>query len=299
MVFDAVSFLTDYNIDFSTEGKNVQENWIGIQCPVCGDHSNHGGFSLDDGHYYCWRCGSHKVNYIIGLLLNCGRRKAEGIEFNYSDKFLLIKKRKKIRAKKIELRGNNKLLSIDKRYLIKRGFDPVFIQNKYKIRGSEIAGEWRFRIIIPVFYNKQIVTFQGRDVSGRSNEGNVEKYKSLEVEKSILDVKSTLYGIDDCIGYSTVVVVEGVFDKWRMGGSFVASFGKGLTDIQLKLLLQFDRIFFLIDSNDPFSKQFAVKNCLFLSGMGKECYVFDMENGKDPGALTEKEALEVRKEMKL
>jgi len=294
MIFDAVSFLNDYNLNFDTEGKNVQAGWIGIKCPACGDHSNHGGFSLEDGHYYCWRCGGHKVNYIIGLLLGCSRAEAVRIESKYSDKYLLYKKRDKKKAVKVELRGNDELLAIDKKYLIKRGFDPSFLQNKYKLRGSEIAGDWRFRLIVPVYYKGELVTFQGRDVSGKSD----IKYKSLSIEESVFDVKSVLYGIDDCYG-DTISVVEGVFDKWRMGEGFVASFGKNLTERQLYFLIKFKRIFFLIDSNDPLSKKFAVRYSEFIAGMGKEAVVFDMENGKDPGELTETEAKEVRREMGL
>lgn len=296
MIFDVISFLQDYSIDHSFTGKNVQEGWVSICCPNCSDHSDHGGFNIDGGYYYCWRCGGNKISYIIKLLLNCSYSESIYIYNSYCKKYSIngqLKKRDN--AIKVFLPGSKSLLKIDKKYLIKRNFDPEYIKNKYQIKGSDIVGEWSFRIIIPVFYKKKLVSFQGRDVT--ENEDFL-KYKSLSVEKSVIDIKHIFYDMDN-IDNSTICIVEGVIDKWRMGKNVIASFGKTMSDYQIRLLIKnkYKRIFFLIDCNDPESKKFARKYSAVISGFDIECIIFDMENEKDPGELDEKEVLYIRREM--
>jgi DNA primase len=295
MIFDAIRFLTEHNIDYSTFGKNVQKGWAGITCPMCGDVSNHGGFNLDGGYYNCWKCGGHSVITIIKSLLNCTYNEADRIYNEFSDKYVIHKlNEKKKKVKKVTLPGSGNLLSCDRKYLQKRGFDPDYIVNRYQVKGSEIMGDWRYRIIIPIIYQGRIVAFQGRDVTNKQ----YLRYKTLEKEMCIVDPKSTFYGIDQIQG-DTVAVVEGVIDCWKMGEGFIASLGKNITSHQIKLLLRFKRVFWLIDCNDERSKEFAEKAAKDVSVFGVECIIFDMQNKCDPGELTEREVKEVRGEMKL
>jgi DNA primase len=295
LTFDVISFLTEYNIEWSSSGKNVQQGWVGITCPMpdCGDVSDHGGFNLEDGHYYCWKCGAQSVQIVIKNLLNCTFAEADRIYRKFVDKYVLQEKKESINAKTVILPGNPDLMKCDVKYLKGRGFDPDYIKETYRIKGSDYAGDWMYRIIIPIYYQNKIVSFQGRDVTNKQ----YLRYKTLEKEKSIVDPKSIFYGLDDLKNDEIVGVVEGVFDRWRMGKGFIASLGKNITDNQVKILKQFKRVFFLIDSNDEKSKGFAVRACEQVSAFGSECVVLDMENGKDPGELTEQEVKEVRREI--
>ena len=58
-MFDVISFLEEYNIDYTTSGKNVTSGWVEINCPFCGDDpSYHMGVNLSSGLYHCWICGA-------------------------------------------------------------------------------------------------------------------------------------------------------------------------------------------------------------------------------------------------
>lgn len=298
MIFDAIRFLSEYNIEYSTFGKNVQTGWAGITCPLpdCGDTSDHGGFNLIGGYYHCWRCGGHQVETVIRYLLNCTYSEALRIKDEFSDKYIIqqkAKERKKVRS--VNLPGCEKLLFCDRKYLEGRGFDPDFIFNRYQIHGSDLVGDWRYRIIIPIIYHGKIVSFQGRDITNKQ----FLRYRTLELEKSVIDPKSIFYGWDQVQGRETVVIVEGVFDCWKMGEGVIASLGKNITPYQIKLLVSggFKRVFWLIDCNDERSKEFAEKAAKDVSIFDVECIIIDMSNGKDPGDLTEQEVKEVIREI--
>lgn len=295
MIFDSIRFLTDYNIDYTTSGKNVQKGWVGIACPMCGDTSNHGGFNIDGGYYSCWKCGGRSVQKVIMALLDTYYGEADRIFNEYSSKYIFSKKiAEKKQVRKVTLPGSGKLLPCDRKYLQKRGFDPDYLVNRYQIKGSDIVGDWKYRIIIPIIYQGKVVAYQGRDVTNKQ----FLRYRTLEKEKCLVDPKSIFYGIDQIKG-DTVAIVEGVVDKWRMGEGFVASLGKNITEHQIRLLLKFKRVFWLLDCNDPRSREFAVKAANSVSSYGVECIIFDMMNGKDPGELTDQEVKEVRREMGL
>jgi DNA primase len=300
MIFDAIRFLTEYNIDYSTYGKNVQSGWVGINCPMpdCGDISNHGGFNLEDGHYNCWRCGGHQIETVIRYLLNCTYNEALRIKDEFSNKYIIRKKPiEKKQIRKVNLPGCERLLPCDRKYLEKRGFDPDYLVNRYQIRGSDLTGDWRYRVIIPIIYHGRIVSFQGRDVTNKQ----FLRYRTLEKEKSIVNPKSIFYGWDNVQGRETIAIVEGITDCWKMGGGFVASLGKNITPQQIKLLVNggFKRVFWLIDCNDERSKEFAEKAAKDVTIFGIEGIICDMTNDKDPGELTEQEVKDVRKEIEI
>ena len=64
--FDIIKYLQSRHINYTEEGKNVSEGWIGIRCvfPGCEDMSNHLGIHLESKVISCWVCGRR------GSLLN-------------------------------------------------------------------------------------------------------------------------------------------------------------------------------------------------------------------------------------
>src|SRR5690554_4770393 len=68
-VMDWVAFLTQYNVDFITEGPNLAHGNVGVRCPFCGDDpSYHMGISLDGHGWNCWRNGQHRGRSPIRLI---------------------------------------------------------------------------------------------------------------------------------------------------------------------------------------------------------------------------------------
>jgi hypothetical protein len=290
--FDALSFVRDYNISHWTEGNNVQPGWINVQCPLCEDKSNHGGFNPSEGYYNCWRCGGHSLKYVISRLLGVDKNLAEKIVFEYSGRsYLLSKLNKKIpRATQVTPPGES-LQTIHRKYLIRRNFDPDYIEKKYQIVGTGPAGEYKFRLIIPLYFQDRIISFQGRDITDKQK----LRYKNCPVEESILHYKDILYNIDSVSG-NRIAVVEGVFDAWRMGDGFVATFGTAITECQISLLSKYQYIQFLFDS-EPEAQEKAKKAANKLSSVGCNVEIIDLEMKEDPGDLSNKQARRIRREI--
>ena len=56
-----IKVLSDYRIDYDTEGKNTSTGFVSIACPWCEDDpSHHLGINLKEGYYTCWRSSEHR-----------------------------------------------------------------------------------------------------------------------------------------------------------------------------------------------------------------------------------------------
>jgi hypothetical protein len=291
MSFDALSFLRENGIQYFEEGANVQSGWVGVQCPFCSDHSNHGGFNLSAGYYNCWRCGGHRVVDYIVEVLRIPEYEAWDIHDRYSTRDLLLHKlnsKKIAKAQSVEMPGEE-LTKYHRRYLKSRGFDPDFIQSKYGVKGTGPLGDFKLRLMIPIIYHKQVVSYTGRDITGRQQ----IRYKTLRVEDSVINPKHVLYNVDNCTG-DWVGVVEGPIDCWRMGDNFCAGLGTSFTDQQIRMLSFYERVAFLFDP-EPEAQARAEKYGVLLSSLGvRKVITVDVELDKDPGEFSERMASRVR-----
>lgn len=312
MAWDALRFCRDYAVPYWLSGKNVRPGWVHVKCPCCSDHSNHGGFNPADGNYACWRCpGSHPVD-VVRRLLGVPRDEAERIYAEYSGatgiRAGLNRKGPRDSAPvlptKIHLPGGP-LRPHHKRYLASRGFDPDKLENLYGLTGTGPVEEWqgsdfRLRVIIPIHDHRgRLVSFQGRDITGKQE----LRYKACPVAKAIMNYKDTLYGAHLAWGMSRVVVVEGVFDQWRMGDGFVCSFGTSMTDSQLAVLAQWPEIIFLFDP-EPEAQSRALGYAKALASLGRQVELVEADFGldangdpRDAGDLSPEEAQELRMEL--
>lgn len=85
-------------------------------------------------------------------------------------------------------------------------------------------GEWAHHLVYPIRQKGKIVGFQGRDMTGRAT----TKYHTFHGSP----LHECLYHSDVVKPGGCVVLVEGVFDVWRLGDGTVASFGTALSDVQ-------------------------------------------------------------------
>lgn len=292
MQYDLVQFLKDHVIQFNP---SVNAGWINIPCPFCGDRGEHGGFNLAGGYYTCFRCGGHSLPSIASRLLNCNLGEAKAALDRYEGRLsnLALLNKKRPQAKHIDLPGGD-LEPRHRKYLRQRGFSPAELVRKYGIRGTGLAGEWAFRIIIPIVYQGQVVSYQGRDITGKQE----LRYKTLDVESSIVDPKSILYGMDRCLN-RRVGIVEGVFDQWRLGDNVAATLGTSMTEAQLGLLAQrFTEVVFLFDPELE-AQERARRQGERLAALGVSVEVVDTELDHDPGDMTPEEAQRIKREVGL
>ena len=266
-MFDVRTFYDDYNIPYTTEGKNTQKGWINTKCPFCEDTSNHLGFNIKDNYFFCWKCRWHSIWDVISNLTPV--ENPNYIIKKYDIKYKILpdnnKKIKINKNKTIKIPGS-KLNKIHKDYLMNRGYNPNYIIKKYKITGTNHLGDYCFRIIAPIFYHNKIVSYQGRDIT------NIAKlrYKACKKENEIMYHKNILYNIDNC-NNNYIIVTEGIFDVWALGDNSCCTFGKNYSKNQLLMMSKYENVFVFFD-NDNAGQNAAEKLCNELSGLNINTY---------------------------
>lgn len=243
-MINIIEYLDDKGIHYSTSGKNVSQGWIGIQCVFCGDRSNHLGINLSSNAYSCFVCGAkgNAIN-LIKSIENTNWTKAKSIAQEYSSE-ILSSPHERLPAKSMSLPNGltEELFPIHKNYLESRRFSTNGLLNKYKLQCFGLAGGvFKFRLFIPYFLHGKLITWTTRDVTHQSR----IRYVACPTDNCIIPVKQTLYNIDNA--GSSIIVVEGVMDVWRIGDGAVALHGIQCTTEQIRLLSKFRKVNILLD----------------------------------------------------
>jgi hypothetical protein len=291
-MFDVVRFLNDYGIDWVSKGANVGRGWIGYNCPFCGDVGFHGGFYLADGHNYCWKCGGHSIFNVVKELTGKPVHEVYKIVDEYGDRTTILSQlNTPIRhSASLSLPGYP-LDEMCRKYLRKRKFDPDFLEQRYSLRSGGIVGRWAFRLLIPVFHEKKLISFMGRDVTNKQE----IRYKNLSLEESVMDIKTVLFNLDNCTRRK-VVVVEGALDCMRWGDDCCATMGTTVTEQQIRQLSTYKKVYVMFDNDAPgkIKAQFVAEK---LAVLGAEVEVVDHGMEHDLGAASEDEVNYLKKEL--
>jgi DNA primase (bacterial type) len=300
-MIDFIRLLKDNNIDYKQE----VNGWTNLSCPYH-DNGKRGfkaGFNHAGQYIFCWVCGSHRIEKFISDLLSISFYEAKKLLQEYDTETRIIKKvSKKSLGKNIILPGYE-IIEHSKSwdYLLKRRFSPNKLQLLYKIQDGGLTGYWAFRIIIPIFINGKIVSYQGRSLYSKNkcSELGIERYQTLNIEQSIVNAKYTFYGLDECLN-DWAVLVEGPFDRWRLGpNNVLSSLGTSTSEQQIILLAnRYKKIIFLFD-NEREAQDRAKKYGQRLAGLGVEVEIFNPEFEHDPGDYNLEEEKFVRKELNL
>jgi len=301
LAFDVESYLQDRGIEFVTEGKNTSNGWVETRCVFCDDNSAHLGIS-PERTISCWRCGvkGNVIKYIHEVE-NCSWDKAKKIVNEFVDEtlsHLQYEDQQTFHGNKLILpQGLENLNERHYEYLQSRGFDPLLIEKKYKLKAlgkSQNAEDRKFayRIFVPILLNNRIVHFTMADYTGRRN----PKYLHQEDEKAVYQMKECLYNIDTL--RDIALIVEGVSDVWRMGDGAIATMGIKYTTAQINLLVRRKpkKIFIMFDAEEEAQSQ-ANKLANSLAGfVNTEVLELDYN---DPGSLTDSEAKHILREIGL
>lgn len=282
-MFDFIGLFAEIGEHVTTSGKNVIPGNVNIRCPFCSDQSNHLNCNPDKETVFCWKCGNHSLWDLLDTIGTKARA-------YYLEKYRTGKKTKARYPGTKAVAAACKMPSTEPelnprayQYLESRGFDPVELQVCYDIRSTGPIGTHKFRIIIPVYYRGQVVSFVGRDYTGRQQ----LRYKTASRDEEAVHHKSILYGLDACEDLETVVVVEGIMDAWRLGPGAVATFGTTVTAAQINVLAGLRKSIVVLFDNEPEAQQKATELIAALELLG--CYAVRMELNdgvKDPGELS-------------
>jgi len=298
MTIDVLKFLQDHNIDY----KITRPGWAQIHCPFgCGYPDYHLGINLDGSYGHCWRCRGKSMLSIVQKLLNCSWSEAGKILREYEGA-----NRPKIREPEKPIvvtpgrhylqlpSGTDVMTEKHREYLRKRKFDPELLEQIYDLRGTGHLGEYAFRIIAPIYFKRKIVSYQGRDITGKAE----FKYLTCPREKEIVHHKHIVYGLDQAKS-DTCIVVEGIFDGWRLGSGALSTFGTGYKTEQAQLLAQyFKRVFLLFDSEDA-AQETAERMADSLCRQGIEAINLELTQDNDPGDMSQDDANALMRELGL
>ncbi len=292
--FDFQRFCEDYNIPTFTQGhKHTKTGWINTECPLCeGNQGYHLGFEMSKNRFHCWRCKAWKKDEIIMKLASCSRREVKSILKSYGGKSIIQEVEEAEHADECKLPvGCGDLTKRHRKYLRSRKFDPDQLIDTWSLQGTGPVGPYKFRIIAPIYHEGRMVSFQGRDITGKQP----LPYKACEKAQEERGHKTTLYGGDLTLG-GTVVVCEGIVDAWRLGVGAVATFGVAYTPSQVNLLRKYDKVYILYDNDEP-AVQSANKLGWELSAF-TEVEIISIEYD-DPGVMPQDEADELMKHLLL
>lgn len=291
----------DYDVPYSLK---VNKGWVNVNCPFCDTKSTsfNLGFNPAGNYYHCWKSShNYPVKEVLSSVLHLPVNFVNEILKDYSGAGETLSERKtKSNVNHLEL-PTNTFTPVERAYLKKRGFEPKYLFKKYRIVGGGIDGDWKFRIIIPIYYNGQLMSWTGRSILSKEKlkQLNIPRYKNLSIEKSVKNIKELFFNIDNCRNKS-VVLTEGPFDVLRFDGEAICSMGTELTEGQIALLAErFEKIFILFD-NEPEAQEKARKFGLQLSSIGLEVEIVDAygDFGKnDMGECTPEEIEIIKKEL--
>lgn len=295
-MFDMVGFCKDYGISYSYKGKQISSGWLGIPDSInkgVHDTDYHSAWNIAGGYINSWISGYQRLQDWLDATVPSEDIYAIIRKYSFDDVAVQRMNSKVVHA--TTLKYDFPILTGAKgavRYLCKRGFDPEYLTQKYNLTWGGYVGDWTYRIILPLYHDGVIVSWQGRLIE---NIQDVPRYMTLGVEKSLVDPKSVLFNIDNCRG-GTVVFVEGPFDVMRFGDGACCSFGTTVTESQLQALAKYNRVIVAFDAGAVSKGQKIAQK---LSAMGvKEVFNLDLELGeRDMGDLTETEVNILRKEL--
>jgi len=230
-VFDVIGYLDSRGIDYRESGDNVGSNDVNIDCPFCGETRKHLGIHKSKGLLNCWLCNFAHLDRrpslydLIMTIEGCSFREAKAIAKEFSDEVglpepdapPLVKPRRKVSLpEEAETFHSKTYFKAHKRkassYLSSRGFDPAHLAEKYGLCFCP-SGKYTGRIIVPVYYEGELVTYLGRDYLGQSE----LRYLNCPISESKKSPRQCLYAwdfFDSSHGF--VRVVEGVTDVWAL-----------------------------------------------------------------------------------
>jgi DNA primase len=239
--------LDAFDVPYIEQGKNVSSDYYGMTCPFCDDDSDHLGIHRTKGFYTCWKCKAY--GSFFELLQEVAdvtwEQYQEALGIGTVEETSALSRINDILNPPNEqfLPQSRTLLDLPKHtqtitpatyyplleeWLEKRKFSLVDCVRHRCSFGK--GGEWTHRLLIPIFYKSEMVSFVGADMTGRS----WLKYKMSETS-----VNDFLYDLDR-IKRTRIIVTEGILDCWRiqkLTEDVVCTFGTHITKEQSILIL--------------------------------------------------------------
>lgn len=289
---DILRLYRDYSVPHATDGhKHCRPGWVNTECPHCtGNQGLHLGWNIYAEYFMCWRCGWHPPVKTISMLLNINVFEASVILKHYGINKSSVKELPKDKKGfKLPSDIQDNLVHKHIKYLRSRHFNPADIVKIWKIRSAGPLAlldqiSYKHRIIIPFFWNGQMVSFDSRT----TNPDVEERYKACPIQREDIEHKKILYGNQEAWG-STGIIVEGPTDAWRLGEKAAAVSGIKYTPAQVRVIAQtFKRVAVVFD-DDP---QAVIQADKLVHTLKQRYYIdaWSVRIKGDPGSLSNGDA---------
>ena len=279
--------------------RHYRQGWLSTPCPFCtGDEGNHLGYNAKYNVFTCWRCGKHTKGEVLATLLNKPKKEAVNYakEFYGLDPFEEKPEPEIIKADTLIIPGSKEIPPLHREYLTKRWYNPDKLASQWDLYFTTYHETHPWRIIAPVWHDGKYVSYVGRDASGVSP----TRYLTCFPRNEIRDCKLCVFGMQYAVG-KTVIVVEGMFDAFRIGYGAIATLGTGWKQEQAEIIARnYDTSYILYDPEHEAQKR-ATRLAQTLSMMGKhKSHVIELKgtSAEDPGDLNDEEVGEIRKLLK-
>lgn len=285
--------LRDQSIPYVTEGhKHSTAGWVNVHCPFCaGSQDYHLGIHEEGAASHCWRCGSHSTVEALSRVLRLPPSEVKRLLGRYRTA-IGYKTPTEPKVSLFPLRFPQPSFPLNgwgHQYLSKRGFDAERVEQEWGLLQtgpvSFLDGiSYNHRILIPIYWDRKIVSFNSRDITGKSD----RKYLACPMRRESLHHKNILYGKQERWGKG-IIIVEGPIDVWRLGPSAVATFGTSVKMEQVLQLARHGERFFIVFDNDPQAQDQARALAVKLRTLGKETHIETIVEG-DPGDMKQEDA---------
>lgn len=293
---DIEQLLRDLNIPYIVEGhKHSTAGWVNVHCPFCpGSQDFHLGIHTESGAANCWRCGSHSTVETISKILHISNKQARDFlakyQQNASTKFRVDEPRVNIHPFKYPNRCQN-LNMAGRKYLKSRRYNSKQVEQEWNLMQTPPVSyldktDYGNRIIAPIYWKGEVVSFQGRDITGTHK----RKYLACPSGREKIKHAHIVYGHPDTLGHTdTLILVEGIFDVWRLGKMAACTFGTSTKIEQILNLKSLADNFIVLYDSEPTAQEQARQLAIKLKALGKRTHIATLDDG-DPGDMKQDEA---------
>ena len=298
-----------YDVDTLLRRKGIavetnSRGWSELDCPFC--KLPHLGWSQTRQVFFCWYCKKHPIRETVAKLLNVslpevGRLLKEAeIAPGLNDPRLIHAREEHVpNALKLTYpRYAAPITERGKNYLRRRGLDWRQVQDEFStlMETPPYAQPaiMALRLVAPLIKDGREVSWQGRSM--RDDCDKAFRYMTCPKELEVVFHKSVVYGMDQAQPFGKAVVVEGLFDVWKLGPGAVHTFGTSWSQAQLASLSTLKQVFVMFDS-EAGAQRAGRELAAALAGLGVRVSLIDPEDAKDPGEWPLDKARSVMREL--
>jgi len=282
---DWMRIIQEHHIPYVDRGPNVKRGEWNIACPFGGsaDPSYHMGLNLETGYWACWRNSNHRGKSPLRLLVQLlgvpyGKaRQIAGItedSWRDPDGFDALAARLMGRTPDLQLNQvQREFLQYPKEFrhiddygVTQRAWEYLAFDREFGERNVDdvcelyglrtaVTGPYKMRVILPYYMDGDLVAWTGRAITKAEL-----RYRDLEVEGCLVEIRDTVYNHDALLEGGTLLVVqEGPFDALKLdyfgrehGIRSVALSTNTITDEQIYLIAayatNFNAVAFMMDN---------------------------------------------------